>query len=169
MISFAYSANVEQETAEGKLLVDAAKAANVKLLIWSGLPDVTGLTGGKYKNVFLCDDKAEVTRYAKSIGIPFVSVEAGGYMQNYLDRTRPRKEADGSFVIYSAAVPDVRLPLIDTNGDYGLFVRKAIEQPAESGTVIHAFSEQRSHNEIVETLSKGECRSTDCHQSFPPC
>lgn len=30
------------------MMVDAAKAANVRLLVWSGLEDFTEVSGGKY-------------------------------------------------------------------------------------------------------------------------
>lgn len=144
-----------QETAEGKLFVDAAKAAKVQLLVWSGLPPVTKNSGGKYKHVFFFEEKAEVTKYAKSTGVPFVSVEAGCYMQNYLYYLRPAKQADGTFAIITSGSPDTPLPLIDTDNDYGLFVRKAIEQNAESGSEIYAWSEMISNNNIARVLGEG--------------
>ena len=82
-------------------------------------------------------------------------------MQNYTGRTAPRKQDDGSFIIFSAAKPDAPLPVIDTNKDYGLFVRKAIEQSSlESGTVIHAYSELQTYNDLAHILSEGKCSHT---------
>lgn len=148
-----------QEAAEGKLLVDAAKNANVKLLVWSGLPSLTHDSGGRFVNAYLCDDKAEVTEYAESVGIPFVNVQAGGYMQNYLTHNRPQKQADGSFAIFSAAAPDLPFPLIDTNNDYGLFVRKAIEQSVKLGTEMYAGTDMKSFNDIARILGEGTCHA----------
>lgn len=154
-VSLAYA--FSQEVEEGKLFVDAAKAANVKLLIWSGLPHVNKLSGGKYLNVRTFDAKAEVTQYAKDSGVPFVNVQCGAFMLNYGRPNRgPKKQLDGSFVIQSPAAPDTLLPLIDTEADYGLFVRKAIETPVESGTEIFAYSEVLTCKEIMDRLSKGD-------------
>lgn len=140
------------------MLVDAAKAASVKLLIWSGLPGISKLSGGKHTKSFPFDEKAEVTEYARSIGIPFVDVQAGGYMENFLYRTRPTKQADGTFAIISCAKPDLQFPQIDANDDYGVFVRKAIEQPIESGTSIYACSGLASFNDAARILSQGAAR-----------
>ena len=55
---------VEREVAEGKLMVDAAKAAGAKLLVWSGLEDYTKGTQGAKTHVVHFDGKAAVTEYA---------------------------------------------------------------------------------------------------------
>lgn len=47
----------EKEIVEGKGIVDAAKKANVDLLVWSGLESVTKVSGGKYKHVEHFDGK----------------------------------------------------------------------------------------------------------------
>lgn len=143
-----------QEIAEGKLYVGAAKAANVKLLIWSGLEDMAALSDGKYTRVDHFDGKAQVTRYAKDIGVPFVNVTAGAYMQNYLGWTAPIKQPNGTYAIASPAPPSARVPLLDANLDYGLFVRKAIESPGEE--VIYAHSEFLTHAETAEKIAKRE-------------
>lgn len=128
----------------------------MKLSIWSGLPSATKNSHGKYTNVFLFDEKDEITAYAKSVNIPFINVQAGAFMSNYITNYPPRKLPDGSFAIFAVGAPDALVPLIDTKKDYGVFVRKAIEQPLESGTVIHAYSELLNHNDITRTLSESE-------------
>lgn len=147
-----------QETAEGKMLVDAAKAANVKLLVWSGIPYISKISGGKYVNAFICDDKALVTEHAKSIGVPFVNVQVSDYMQNFLTHARPKKLADGTFSIIGCIRSDALLPHIDTAKDYGLFVRKAIEQHPKSGTEVYAYSKLTTFDEIARILGQGGIR-----------
>ncbi|KAJ6470731.1 NmrA-like family-domain-containing protein, partial [Mycena vitilis] len=75
----------ERETNEAELLVDAAKAAGVSRVVWSGSPFTSNLTGGKYVNNHHFDSKALVTEYARTAGIPFVDVQAGFYASNFLN------------------------------------------------------------------------------------
>lgn len=149
-----HSFTYPQEIAEGKLLVDAAHAANVQLFVWSGLPNVIENSGGKYTTVIHFDAKAEVTKYAKELGIPFVNVQAGSYMSNYL-HAGVRKLPDGSYMLASVQAPDGVLPLLDTQNDYGLFVRRAIEEPGLAGSEIYAFGEEVTMTELVKQFSEG--------------
>lgn len=48
MTDYWASRSAAVELAEGKILVDAAKACGVKLLVWSGLEAVNKVSGGKY-------------------------------------------------------------------------------------------------------------------------
>lgn len=88
------------------MFADAAKAAKVELLVWSGLESYTEISGGKYTHAVhfdvcvsvlfpsgahlhieadLCiNSKAAITQYCKDTEIPFVNVEASGYYQNFL-------------------------------------------------------------------------------------
>ena len=51
------SGSSSQETAEGKMLVDAAAAARVRLYIYSSLPSFDKASNGNYKNVHHCASK----------------------------------------------------------------------------------------------------------------
>ncbi|KAJ6609050.1 NAD(P)-binding protein [Mycena sp. CBHHK59/15] len=122
--------DMERETAEGKMLIDAAKAAGASRIIWSGLMSVTKLSGGKYRNAVHFDGKAAVTEYGRQCGVPFVDVQAGFYASNFLDNSAMlSKQDDGSFAIAWPVKPTTVVPVIDTAHDYGLFVRKAVELP----------------------------------------
>ncbi|KAG8993760.1 hypothetical protein FRB94_006620 [Tulasnella sp. JGI-2019a] len=144
----------EREIAEGKMYVDAAKAANIKLFIWSGLESISALSGGKYTNAIHFDSKAAVTQYCKDIGVPSVTVKPAVYMSNYLGSyLSPRKQPDGSFATVGPVPPESEWFLIDTDRDFGLFVRKAIEL-RESGLEISAYGEATTHERIAKTLSE---------------
>ncbi|KAJ7256850.1 hypothetical protein B0H12DRAFT_1112005 [Mycena haematopus] len=67
----------------GKNMVDAAKEAGVKFFIWSSVPSVKKLSGGKYANVIHYEQKAAVEEYLKSSGIPNASIHLGGFLENY--------------------------------------------------------------------------------------
>ncbi|KAG8889480.1 hypothetical protein FRB98_004165 [Tulasnella sp. 332] len=157
----------DREVSEGKMMVDAAKAANVKLLVWSGLPGYDEISGGKYKNVHFFDSKAIVTAYAKHVGLPFASVEAGVYMTNYVAVAPPKKQADGSYAIILPVAPDCVAPLIDTANDYGLFVREAIESPKGHQTEIFAYSEMLSYADVAKTLGDITGKKIVCLQVSP--
>lgn len=69
------------EAAHGKAMADAAKAAGVKLLIWSALPSVKEATNGEL-SVSYFEDKAAVTAHIKSIGIPATMMYLGAFMES---------------------------------------------------------------------------------------
>ncbi|KAG9003537.1 hypothetical protein FRB94_003057 [Tulasnella sp. JGI-2019a] len=145
-----------REVAEGKMLIDAASAAKVRLVIWSGLSSVVKNTNGKYTAPHF-DGKEEVTEYAKSLGgVPVVDVQAGVYMQNFKSMMAPKKRSDGSFAIIGVGPAETTYPLIDAERDYGLFVRKAIESPTSypAFSAIYAYGEKISKGQIAKVLSQ---------------
>ncbi|KAJ7693893.1 hypothetical protein B0H17DRAFT_481766 [Mycena rosella] len=145
----------QREVAEGKMLVNTAKAVGVKLLIWSGLEPLSALSGGKYSRVAFFDSKSEITEYAKQSGVPLSVVEAGYYASNVFEASYAlRKQPDGSYVFGLPVPATTAVPVIDVAHDYGLYVRAAIEDPAlgagsevQSGTLI-------SFGEMVAKLAE---------------
>jgi len=135
------------------MLVDAAHSAKVKLLVWSGLESCIQLSDGKYKNIQYFDSKAEVTKYAQEIRVPFANVQAGMYMANFTGVFAPKKLADGSFIMTGPGAPESVLPVLDTSNDYGLFVRAAIEHP-EGGSEVLAHGEVISLANMAKQLAE---------------
>ncbi|KAJ7473332.1 NAD(P)-binding protein [Mycena latifolia] len=148
--------DMEREIAEGKLLVDAAKAGDVSRLIWSGLPSITNLSGGKYPHVYHFDGKAAVTAYARQSGVPFVDLQAGFYGTNL--STNPimmMKQDDGSFAVPWPVQATTMVPFIDAAEDYGLFVRAVLELPVfPVGPEILAYGENIAVQDMVLQLSQ---------------
>ncbi|KAH7100209.1 NAD(P)-binding protein [Auriculariales sp. MPI-PUGE-AT-0066] len=153
------SADVEE--AQGKLIVEAAHAANTKLLVFSGLPNVTEQSGGKYTKVVLFDSKAKVVAYARTL-IPTIDVQASGYMSNIINPQMGMRKVGNNQFIWPAPVAEQSIatrayPSIDTATDYGLFVRHAIESWYEASCVVKqdtflAFSENCTHEDVKGTL-----------------
>ncbi|KAJ6555207.1 NAD(P)-binding protein [Mycena vulgaris] len=145
-----------KEIDEGKLLIDAAKAGGVSRIVWSGLPSVTELSEGRYKHVYHFDGKASVTAYARQSGVPFVDLQAGFYGANFL--THPinlMKQDDGSFAIPWPVKPTTMVPFIDTEEDYGLFVRTVLELPVfPNGSEFLACGENISLQDLALQLSQ---------------
>jgi len=138
--------DVNREVAEGKMLIDAAKAVGVGLFVWSGLESVIKVTDGKYPNVHHFNGKGEITEYGRRSGLGFVNIQAGWYATNFanLEGMKPKRVEDGTYVLALPVGPQTVLPVIDTAHDYGLFVREAIESP-----FFGAGSEVLSSGEIV--------------------
>ncbi|KZV88791.1 NmrA-domain-containing protein [Exidia glandulosa HHB12029] len=74
-----------RELEQGKFIMDAAKEAGVKYLVWSSIESIVGASGGKYQAIAL-DDKAELDDYLRSTGIPHSILLTGGFLENW---TRP--------------------------------------------------------------------------------
>ncbi|KAF7340538.1 NmrA domain-containing protein [Mycena sanguinolenta] len=122
--------NAEKEISEGIMLVDAAKAAGVKGIIWSGLVSADKISGGKYSAVPQFNGKALVTDHGRASGVPFVTVQAGVYASSSL--TNPAilgKQPDGTHAIQWVVGPKTIVPIIDMQSDYGLYVRRVLELP----------------------------------------
>ncbi|KAK6969395.1 NmrA domain-containing protein [Favolaschia claudopus] len=122
-------ADIIFETAEGKMMIDAAKSAGVTRIIWSGLPNCAKISNGKYIHGVHFDGKAVVSEYGRQCGVPFVDVQCGYYANDMLSPKRSliQRKEDGSFEMIVPVDPETVLPIIDAVGDYGLYVRQVIE------------------------------------------
>ncbi|KAF7304396.1 NmrA domain-containing protein [Mycena chlorophos] len=118
-----------REEAEGKLMVDAAKAAGVKGLVWSGLSSISALSGGKYPNVGHFESKARVTEYGRASGVPFVDIQGAGFTSSLTSYAKPTKTGADSWTQYFPVASTKAMAIIDAEHDYGLWVRKALELP----------------------------------------
>ncbi|KAJ7017907.1 NAD(P)-binding protein [Mycena alexandri] len=90
------------EIVQGKNMVDAAKEVGVKFFIFSSGPDISKLTGGKYKNLLVTEQKLVVDEYLKSSGLPHTSLLPGTFLENFWKCIwRPAETAKG----FDIAVP----------------------------------------------------------------
>ncbi|KAJ7800700.1 NAD(P)-binding protein [Mycena olivaceomarginata] len=161
--------NSEREVSEGKLLIDAAKAAGVKGIIWSGLVPVKKISGGKYTKVEHFDGKAQVTEYGRTSGVPFVDVQAGMYASNLLGNFPLLvKEPDGTFALPWAVRPTAVMPTIDMENDYGLYVRWVLEMPVfPDGLDVYTTSEDISLEDQARQISEGTGKKVVFKQISP--
>ncbi|KAJ7819209.1 NAD(P)-binding protein [Mycena olivaceomarginata] len=131
----------EKEISQGKLLVDASKAAGVKGIIWSGLVSANKISGGKYTKVEAFDGKALVTEYGRASGIPFADVQAGFYATNLLGSLPLFAKQTGRRHIY------VRMTTA--------CVRRVLEMPVfPDGTEFYTTSEDITVEEIARQISQ---------------
>ena len=80
------------ELRQGRNLVDAAVAEDVKYYIFSTLPHVSKLSGGTYTKVAGFDGKAITEEYIRSLPIKSAFFAPGSFMQNYHAIMKPKKE-----------------------------------------------------------------------------
>ncbi|KZO94734.1 NAD(P)-binding protein [Calocera viscosa TUFC12733] len=82
----------DAEYAQGKNLVDASKAQNVPLFVWSSLPHVAESSNGKYTGVTAFDEKANIDKYLKAVGQPAVIFKTGGFTSNLVKFGQLRRD-----------------------------------------------------------------------------
>src|SRR5437016_8369597 len=144
------------ELKQGRAAVRAAKAAGVKHLIWSTLPDVEAISGGKL-HVPHFTGKAKVDRIVKEAGfVNHTFVIAPFYYQNFAGAMAPQKQADGSVGWALPLDPDVRCLHMGDIAELGNIVAGAFAHPDEAGNgeYLPLVGDFLSFNEIVETLNR---------------
>ena len=144
------------EAKQATAAVRAAKDAGVKHLIWSTLPDVEAISGGKF-HVPHFTGKAKVDRIVGEAGFAnHTFVIAPFYYQNLVGVLAPQKQADGSLGWALPLDPDVRCIHTGDIAELGNIVAGAFAHPQEAGNgeylpLVGGFM---SFNEIVGTLNR---------------
>jgi len=136
--------------------VRAAKDAGVKHFVWSTLPNVEAISGGKF-DVPHFTGKAKVDLIVKEAGFPHHTfVIAPGYYQNFVGSLAPQKQADGSVGWALPLDPDVRCLHMGDIRELGNIVTGAFAHPdqAGNGEYLPLVGDFMSFNEIVETLNR---------------
>ncbi len=147
----------EGEIKQGKTIADACKAAGVKHLVWSALPNVTKMTKGVLKGVEHFDSKAEVAEYIETMkgDMAVTYFMPGFYMQNIKGMIKPGQDGVPTFT-QPWNGSETQVPLFDSGTDSGTFVAGILSRDLESvnGMWVHAVSQWVTPNQIVETISK---------------
>jgi uncharacterized protein YbjT (DUF2867 family) len=137
-------------------VVRAARDAGVKHFIWSTLPDVEQISGGKF-HVPHFTGKARIDRIVKEAKFPHHTfVIAPGYYQNFVGPLAPQKQADGSVGWALPLDPDVRCLHMGDIRELGNIVAGAFAHPDEAGNgeYLPLVGDFLSFNEIVDTLNR---------------
>jgi uncharacterized protein YbjT (DUF2867 family) len=149
----------EQGTDELKLAtggVRAAKNAGVKHFVWSTLPDVEAISGGKF-HVPHFTGKAKVDRIVKEAGFAnHTFVIAPFYYQNLIGVLAPQKQADGSVGWGLPLDPTVRGIHMGDITELGTIVAGAFAHPDQAGhgEYLPLVGDFMSFNEIIDTLNR---------------
>ena len=146
------ASEVEQATAA----VRAAKDAGAKHFIWSTLPDVEAISGGKFR-VPHFSEKAKVDRIVKEAGFEnHTFLIAPFYYQNLIGVLAPQKQTDGSVGWTLPLDPTVRSIHMGDITELGGIVAEAFARPEQAGhgEYLPHVGDFLSFNEIIDTLNR---------------
>jgi uncharacterized protein YbjT (DUF2867 family) len=144
------------ELKQATAAVRAAKDSGVKHFIWSTLPDVEAISGGKF-NAPHFTGKARIDPIVKEVGFAnHTFVIPPFYYQNLVSVLAPQKQADGSVGWALPLDPDARCIHMGDINELGNIVAGAFTHPdqAGDGEYLPLVGDFMSFNEIVETLNR---------------
>jgi hypothetical protein len=144
------------ELKQASAAVRAAKNAGVKHFVWSTLPDVEAISGGKL-HVPHFTGKAKVDRIVKEAGFAnHTFVIAPFYYQNLIGVLAPRKQTDGSASWALPLDPTVRSIHMGDITELGDIVAGAFaySDQAGHGEYLPLVGDFMSFNEIIDTLNR---------------
>ena len=144
------------EPKQATAAIRAAKHAGVKHFVWSTLPNVEAISGGKF-DVPHFTGKAKIDRIVKEARFPHHTfVIAPGYYQNFVGTLAAHKQADGSVGWALPLDPDVRCLHMGDIRELGNIVAGAFARPDEAGhgEYLPLVGDFMSFHEIVSTLNQ---------------
>ncbi len=144
------------EVNQATAAVRAAKDAGVKHFVWSTLPDVEGISGGKL-HVPHFTGKAKVDRIVKQAGFAkHTFVIAPFYYQNLIGVLAPQKQSDESVGWALPLDPTVRSIHMGDITELGDIVAGAFAHPDQAGhgEYLPLVGDFMSFNEIIDTLNR---------------
>jgi uncharacterized protein YbjT (DUF2867 family) len=136
--------------------VHAAKVAGVQHFIWSTLPNVETISGGKL-DVPHFTDKAKSDRIVREAGFRHHTfVIAPFFYQNLLGVMAPQKQADGTIGWALPLDPEKRVIHMGDITELGQIVVGAFAQPelAGHGELLPLVGDFLSFNEVIATLNR---------------
>ena len=155
LVTNAWEAGAE-ESKQAIAAVNAAKDAGVRHFIWSTLPNVEAISGGKI-DVPHFTDKAKVERVVSEAGFAYHTfVIAPFYFQNLLGAMAPQKQADGTVGWALPLDPERRVIHMGDITELGRIVAGAFAQPELVGQGEHLplVGDFLSFNEVIATLGR---------------
>ena len=144
------------EVKQATAAVRAAKDAGVTHFIWSTLPNVEAISGGKF-HVPHFTGKAKIDRIVKEAGFAHHTfVIAPMYYQNLLGVFAPHEQPDGSLGWAVPLDPEVRCLHMGDISELGDIVAGAFAHPDQAGGGEHLplVGDFMSFDEIVGTLNR---------------
>ena len=139
-------------------IADTAVEKGVEYIIFSTLPPIKEISGGKYTKITPFDAKAQAEQYIRGLPIKSAFYSPGSFMENFKSQTAlaPRQSPDGTtWIMGCHTSPKTRLPLIDAIGDTGKFVGSILTEPEKyAGKTFHAAIASYSLEEICAIMSK---------------
>lgn len=143
------------EYAQGKLAIEAAKHVGVKHFIWSTLPNIEAISGGKFDAPNF-SGKAKLDERVKQAGFDHISfVQAPFYFQNLTGMMAAQPQQDGTEGWALPIDPTKKVIHMGDISDLGKIVAGAFLHPerAGNGQYLSLATGLFSFNDIVETFA----------------
>lgn len=143
------------EMAQAKAVIRAAKAADVQHFVWSTLPNVEVIGGGKY-HVAHFTGKARVDAAVEAAGFKHHTfVVPPFYYQNLIGALQPQQQPDGSMGWTLPIDPNARGIHMGDITELGNIVAGAFAHPelAGNGEYLPLVGDLLSFNDVVVTLN----------------
>ncbi|KAL9094412.1 MAG: hypothetical protein Q9165_003262 [Trypethelium subeluteriae] len=147
----------EVEYNSAKTIADIAVKKGANYIIFSTLPPVKEISGGKYTKVHPFDAKAKAEQYIRGLPIKSAFYCPGSFMENFQSQSflSPQQAPDGTWVMTRHASPKSQIPLIDASGDTGKFVGAILADPNKyEGKTFYAATAFYSLEDIAAVISK---------------
>ncbi|HYN09765.1 MAG TPA: NmrA/HSCARG family protein [Vicinamibacterales bacterium] len=144
------------EIKQATATVRAAKDAGVKHFVWSTLPDVEAISGGKFEAAHFTG-KTKVDQIVREAGfVNHTFVIAPFFYQNLVGSLAPQKQADGSQGWALPLDPGVRCIHMGDIRELGHIVAGAFAHPDQAGhgEYLPLVGDFMSFNDIVDTLNR---------------
>ena len=144
------------EARQAMAAVRAARETGVEHFVWSTLPNVEEISGGRFE-VPHFTGKAKIDRIVTEAGfVHHTFVVAPMYYQSFLGALAPQKQANGSLGWALPLDPAVRCIHMGDIRELGDIVSGALVHPdrAGNGEYLPLVGDFMSFNEIVETLNR---------------
>lgn len=148
---------LEVEYSIGKTIADVAVQKGSKYFIFSTLPAVSEMSGGKYHHVTMFDAKAKIERYIRGLPIKSAFVSLGFFMQNLHTQPflAPKPAPDGTWILARHISPKVQMPYIDAVKDTGKVIGAILAEPDKyEGMTFCAAAELYSLEDIAALMSR---------------
>ena len=144
------------EARQATAAVRASRETGVEHFVWSTLPNVEEISGGRFK-VPHFTGKAKIDRVVTEAGfVHHTFVVAPMYYQSFLGALAPQKQANGSLGWALPLDPAVHCIHMGDIRELGDIVSGALVHPdrAGNGQYLPLVGDFMSFNEIVETLNR---------------
>jgi uncharacterized protein YbjT (DUF2867 family) len=149
------SPDIEYDTV--KTIADIALEKDAKYIIFSTLPSIHELSGGKYTKVTVFDIKAKAEQYIRGLPIQSAFCSLGSFMENFESTSflTPRKEEDGTWAVALHVSPNIQWPLVNAVRDTGKFVGAILAEPDKfDGKTFCGATKLYTLEEMIAIMSK---------------
>lgn len=142
----------QPELALGRELADAAHAAGVQHVVWSGLENVEARTSGAMW-VPHFTEKALVEEHIRTLPMLCSFIYLAFFYSNFLEYYVPRRGPDGSLTFAIYLPPDVPMPFVDPLTAAGPAVREIFDNPEKyAGATLPVIGEILTARQMVDTF-----------------